>query len=220
MSVAEYGPGETWPTHQKPYWKDALKQARAAGWTLRHLGAPHWFGVVVCPTGDHSFSVDSTARGAETIAKEVPKRLRECPHGAAPRAGAKVADRALEADRLLTSAERLVDAASWDLDLARARDDVLAELDRLELLLRSAELTVDHVLAVAQEEALSRAVELEGVPDAKAIDETLTEAEMHTDAAEAVVTRIRRTGVAQPLSARAELIRRRIGDVRSRLDDM
>jgi hypothetical protein len=111
VTATDYGPDETWPQHQRPYWKVALRQARSAGWTLRYLGAPHWFGVVVCPTGEHQFSVDSTARGAETVAGEVPKLLRACPHGVAAPGGSKTGPRRAECDRLLTRAEDLIDQA-------------------------------------------------------------------------------------------------------------
>ena len=69
-----YGPGDSWPRHQKQWWNEALAEAHAAGWTLNYIDAPHTFGVVSCPSEDddtrHSFMVDKTARGGETKSKE------------------------------------------------------------------------------------------------------------------------------------------------------
>jgi hypothetical protein len=67
MSAQRYGPDETWPTHQKPYWNKILAVACQAGWTLNYIDAPHRFGVASCPAGEHTFSVDKTASGGETI---------------------------------------------------------------------------------------------------------------------------------------------------------
>jgi hypothetical protein len=220
VSVSEFGPDDTWPSHQKPYWKVALKQARTAGWTLRYLGSSHWFGVVVCPAGEHTFGVDSTARGAETIAAEVPKLLRDCPHGAVRPDGSKVAQRRAESERLLRRAEELVDMAGADLGRAEAREAARAELDRLELLLDTAQLTVDEGLLIAQDEALDRAAELDDAPGPKVVMATLDEAQDTTEAAVAIAVRIRRAPVAGPLLARAARVRQRIAGLRARLDDL
>lgn len=148
---------------------EAALESRAAagpvgGWTLRYLGAAHWFGVVACPAGEHTFSVDSTARVAETIAKEVPKLLRACPHSSAGQGGSKVARRLTECDRLLARAEQLIDMADTELVRAEAKQAALAELDRIELLLDTAEASVGESLAEIQDEALERAAELDDAP--------------------------------------------------------
>jgi hypothetical protein len=218
VSVVEYGPDDTWPSHPKPYWKVALKQARSAGWTLRYLGSPHWFGVVVCPDGEHTFGVDSTARGAETKAAEVPKLLRSCPYSAVRSGASKVAQRTAEALGLLVRAEDLVDQAAEYLGRAEDRRFVLAEIDRLELLLDTAQLTVDESLLIAQDEALDRAVGLEDAPSPTVVAAALDDAEETTDAAAAIAVRIRRATLAEPLIERAVRIRHRIASLRARLE--
>ena len=42
-----YGPDEQWPAHPKAWWREALAQARAAGWHLQ-VFAGHTWGKVVC----------------------------------------------------------------------------------------------------------------------------------------------------------------------------
>lgn len=216
VGVREFGPDDTWPSHQKAYWRTALRQARTAGWTLRHLGSPHWFGVVLCPAGEHTFGVDSTARGAETIAAEVPKQLRACTHSVAGPDGSKVAQRRAESERLLRRAEELVDMAAVHLDRAEQKKTVRAELDRLELLLNSAQLTVDESLLLAQDVALDRAVELDDSPGPEMVAGSLDEAE--DTAAAAIAVRIRRSTIAAPLLGRASRIRQRIAGLRAWLD--
>ena len=218
MSATDYSPDDTWPSHQKPHWKVALRQARSAGWTLRYLGAAHWFGVVVCPAGEHTFSVDSTARGAETIAKEVPKLLRACPHGGAGQGGSKVARRLAECDRLLAGAEQLIDMADGELVRAEAKRAALAELDRIELLLETAEASVDESLAAIQDEALERAAELDDAPEPELVAVTLVEATEAVDAATAVAVRIRRATVVDPLAERARRAAERIAGLWTRIE--
>jgi len=217
MSVTVYAPDMTWPEHQKPHWSRALRQARKAGWTLKHMGAPHRFGVVVCPAGEHTFDVDSTARGSETKALEVPKLLRRCQHGGLTTTGSRVAERLERARRLLDRAEQLISIASEDLERVEARHAALAELDRVELLLAAADTTVDEVLAAAQEEALEQAAELEDAPGAGVIAETLDRAEAAADEAAVVVRQIRRAGPAGELTTRAETAKARIRALRVRL---
>jgi hypothetical protein len=219
MSVTVYGPGMTWPGHQKPHWRRALRQAREAGWTLKHLGAPHRFGVVVCPAGEHTFDVDSTARGAETKALAVPKLLRRCQHGGPTTTGSRVAERLERARRLLDRAEQLIGIAMEDLERVEAQHAALAELDRVELLLAAADKAVDEVLAAAQEEALERAAELEDAPGAGVIAQTLDRAEATADEAAVVVRQIRRSRPAGELKTQAETTKARIGVLRVRLAD-
>jgi|SRR5215475_3330475 len=220
MSVTVYGPSMTWPGHQKPHWRRALRQAREAGWTLKHLGAPHRFGVVVCPAGEHTFDVDCTARGSETKALEVPKLLRRCEHGEPTATGPRVAERLERAWRLLDRAEQLISIALEDLERVEARHAALAELDRVELLLAAADATVDEVLAAAQEEALERAAELADAPGAGVIAETLDRAEAAVNEATVVVRQIRRARPAGELRIRAETAKVRIDMLRVRLADV
>jgi hypothetical protein len=217
VSLTVYGPDDAWPEHQNDYWRQALKQARAAGWTLKYLGAAHRFGQVLCPgpaDEQHSFTVDSTARGSETKALEVPKLLRKCRHGTPPDTGSRVAERQEEAHRLLDRADQLIDQAAEGLERAENKQAALA---RLELLLETAELTVNEVLAAEQEEALERAAEHEDAPTAAAIADILDDAEKAANAAAALANRIQRAGLARPLTARAKAAIGRIETLRETL---
>src|SRR5262249_31870689 len=147
-----------------PHWRRALRQAREAGWTLKHLGAPHRFGVVVCPAGEHTFDVDSTARGSETKALEVPKLLRRCQHGGPTTTGSRVAERLERAQRLLDRAEQLIGIAMEDLERVEAQHAALAELDRVELLLAAADKAVGGGLAAAPGGAVGGGAGREGGP--------------------------------------------------------
>lgn len=215
MSSDVYGPDETWPEHQKPYWNVALRQARAAGWSLTTGG--HWFGVVSCPSGEHTFGVDKTARGGETKALEVPKLLRSCQHGTPTASGSKVALRRAECERMLTRAEELISIATADLRRAEQRHEAFAELDNLSVVVETADATVNEVLAAAQDEALDRAVGLEDAPDPAEIGTTLGEAELFAGNAAEVAGKIRRPGVAGPLLARANTAKASIVQLRERL---
>jgi hypothetical protein len=215
VSSVVYGPDETWPDHQKPYWNVALKQARAAGWSLTTGG--HWFGVASCPSGEHTFGVDKTARGGETKALEVPKLLRSCQHGTPTTSGSKVAARRAECERMLTRAEELISIATADLRLAEQQQEAFAELDNLSVVLETAAATVNEVLAAAQDEALDRAAELEDAPDPVDIQTTLGEAEHSASNAAELAGKIRRPGVAGPLLARANAAKASIGALREGL---
>lgn len=215
VSAVVYGPGETWPEHQRPYWNVALKQARAAGWTFTTGG--HWFGVASCPAGEHTFGVDKTAKGGETKALEVPKLLRSCQHGMPTTSGSKVAARRAECERLLTRAEELISIAAADLRLAEQRQEAFAELDNLSVVLDTADATVNEVLAAAQDEALDRAAELEDAPDSADIASTLGKAEQSAGNAAEVAAKIRRPGVAGPLLLRANTAKASIAELRERL---
>lgn len=214
MGLTVYGPTERWPEHQKPYWKRALKQAREAGWSLHHLAAAHRFGVLTCPAGEHTVNVDQTARGAETVAKDVPKRLRGCTHGT-EEIGSKVEQRRVRAETLLTSAEKLLDAADRDLGRLEASQAAWAELDRLELLVATAEVTLADV-AADQEAAWRAAIDLEDVLEPAAIRGTLAEAEEATDEASLESARIRRPALTNALTRRVGLARARIDALKSR----
>jgi hypothetical protein len=150
----------------------------------------------------------------------VPKRLRACPHSLIRSDGSKVPHRQVEADRLLGQAEKLVDAAAGDLARAEEREIVRAEIERLEILLETAGLTVDEGLRVAQDEALDRAVDLEDAPGPDSVLATLDEADDAAGAAVGIATRIRRRSIADPLLERGARIRRRIAMLRARLDDL
>jgi hypothetical protein len=80
VTAPRYEPGDRWPSHEKGYWRQTLVEARRAGWTLTYIGAPHRFGMVSCPAGEHTFMVGKTGTGAETKAKEASRRIRRCEH--------------------------------------------------------------------------------------------------------------------------------------------
>jgi hypothetical protein len=170
VTAQRYGPGDTWPSHQMPYWNKALGEARGAGWTLTHIDAPHLFGTVSCPAGEHTFSVDKTAQGGETKSKEAIKKIRWCQHGTG-RGGSRVQERKEECIRLLGVADQLIAQAAEGLALAEAKQTAQENLDRLEVLLQTATSNVEMVLA-DQEAALQAAIEVddapEGAPDGKA----------------------------------------------------
>lgn len=238
MGLTLYGPDEVWPEHDKPFWQTALKKARASGWNLEYLGAPHTYGFVKCPAGEHTAKADCTAKAGESYAKDLEKAVRDCRHGTSAEAGSKVAERLESAETLLATAERLVARAENDLVLAEARIVAFLHLDRLALLLDTAAANLDAAAALAddaadggrpepgvresleaeQEEALERAVALEAAPSPTDVATSLDRARDAADEAADVVTRIRRPGLAKPLQARTERVQIQIDRLRERLD--
>lgn len=79
MSTARYSSSDTWPLHQKKFWRKSLGKARKKSWTLHYIGSKHTFGAVMCPAGEHAFSVDQTARNSEKLATEASKTIDKCP---------------------------------------------------------------------------------------------------------------------------------------------
>jgi hypothetical protein len=210
VSAQRYGPEETWPRHQKPFWSTVLGQARQAGWTLVYLDAPHHFGTVICPGGACTFEVDKTARGGEFHAKEAGKKIRGCLHGAT-QPGSKVRTRQEEASRLLNQAERLIAKAAEGLSQAERRQITQDDLDRFEDRLRTAELTIDDVLRDEQEAALQAALQAEGAPRLRDISTTLADAKAAVQQGEAAAKAL---GTGRPALAKALLNRARDGHIR------
>jgi hypothetical protein len=215
--VTVFGPTDTWPTHQKPYWNKALKQAHDAGWSLKYLDAPHRFGIVSCPAGEHVFDVDKTARGAETRANEVPKKIRSCQHGAA-QSESKMEARRARCAQLLDRAEELLDGVERDLPLAEAKLAATAELDRLELILATAGANVDEAMA-EQDSALAAAIEVEvdEAPQLGHIGHSLSEAAESVAKATDVAGAIRRPGIVKAIADRAKTANDRVATLRARL---
>ena len=222
MSKTQYGPGETWPRHQMSYWNAALAEARAAAWTLQYLDAPHCFGTVFCPGGDdgmrHSFKVDKTARGGESMSREARKLIRRCQHGSST-AGSKVRARQEECRRLLDEAERLICIADDGLTMAEARAAAWADLERLETQLEAAAANVAEIFRATQEDAWQAAGDADDAPDPDAIAETLDGAATAVAGAESVATTLkgRRPRLAKPLLERAQDALARIAELRNRL---
>ena len=213
MAAPRYGPDETWPSHSKSHWHQPLAQARAAGWTLVYVDAPHRFGVVRCPAGQHTFSVDRTARNSETLAKEAVKKITRCGH-----VGGRAHVEQQEAGRLLDMASRLTADVAEGLSEAEAKQDAYEDLDRLQLLLETAELTVADALA-AQEAALEAAAAVDDAPAAPALSDKLdvaagvvTKGESHVKA-----LRSEHPEAAKPLLSHAAALRTRIGQLRYRV---
>lgn len=238
MGAVDLGPEDAWPEHGKPWWRTALKKAREAGWSLHYIGAPHLYGQIRCPAGEHTATVDCTARGGETYAVAAETDVRECRHGTGGGPGSRVEERREAAAELLATAERLIDAARDGLDRIEANLDAFEELARLALLLDTAAATVAHVsdgdpvgasepeeaegipdaLAALQEAALERAIALDDAPEPDEVDEWLEEAAQKTATAADVVAKIRRQGLAKPLRDRADAARSEISILQVRLN--
>jgi hypothetical protein len=216
-----YGPGDSWPRHQKQWWNEALAEAHAAGWTLTYIDAPHTFGVVSCPSEDgdtrHSFMVDKTARGGETKSREARKLVRGCQHASAA-TGSKVRQRQEECERLLHEAEQLISTADAGLTSAEARAAAWADVERIETQLETAAANLAEVLREEQEEAWQAAEDAD-VPEPDTIAATLDDATTAVTRSESVATalKMRKPKLAQPLLNRAQVARVRIADLRERL---
>ena len=215
---ASYAPTETWPEHQKPYWNEALAEARRAGWTLTYIGAPHKFGVVSCPQGEHTFLVDKTATGGETKSKEARKRIRTCRHGSV-QDGSKVQAREAECKHLLDSADLLICDAEAGLARAETQQDAWAELELLEVQLQTAELTVNEALSAEQEAAWGGVLDVDDAPDPPEIAAVLDDAAAVVAQGEEIANVLGRgrPGLAKPLLRRAHRAESRIVDLRDRL---
>jgi hypothetical protein len=213
-----YSPDGQWPKHAKAYWNDVLDQARAAGWTLNYLGASHTFGYVKCPAGEHTFKVDSTARDAETWAKNAVKSIRNCSHGTPQQAGSKVAERIRAATALLDSADRLADRAQNSLTRLERSTHAQAELERLDLLVASASHTIDDATEL-QEQALREAVEAEeAAPEPADVDQALSDVSTRVTDAAATLKNVRKhPGLTKPLQTRIAALRARLQSLTDRL---
>lgn len=218
-----YGRDETWPRHQKSWWNEALGDARAAGWTLDHIDAPHRFGTVSCPSEDeddqHHFMVDKTARNGETFSVEARKLIRACQHGTAT-TGSKVRARQEECEHLLSEAEGLVALADAGLTIAEARVAALAELERLEIQLETAAANLAEALREEQEEAWRAALDATDAPEPDSIAAVLDDAAAAVTSTETVATalKVRKPKLAKLFLDRAHAAQVRIDELRDRLN--
>ena len=220
---AYYGPDETWPRHQKPYWNEALSAARTAGWTLKYIDAPHRFGDLFCPGGEDgvrcSFTVDKTAKGGETKSREALKLIRGCGHGSVIQ-GSKVRARQAECQRLLDHANRLIDIAATGLAAAEAQQAAWAELERIQTQLESAEANLAEVLREEENAALQAIYDTDNAPVpsdiADALDDVLVVVANGESAATAL--KVRKPQLAKPFLDRARQARTRIAGLRVRLE--
>lgn len=220
MSLTVYGPDDTWPTHQKPWWKPVLGLARDAGWSYEYLNAPHKAGDLICPASEHVITVDKTAGGSDFHAGEAKKTITfKCKHGRTS-AGGKVRERLDAATRRLETAETLIDQADGRLAAIEFRadaDERLAELDRIVLQLESAGMAIDDIL-LEQDEALADS--LADVPALTAVEDALDAADAEIDKASAVAAKIRKHGTVPVLQERARVARNRIERLRARVAEL
>jgi hypothetical protein len=215
VSAPRYGSDDTWPSHDKKHWHDPLAEARRSGWILTYVNAPHRFGVVSCPAGQHTFEVDKTAKGSETKAKEALKKIRWCEH--LPEGPAR--DQRDKSHELLGVAGQLAAEVEQGLVMAEAKQDAQEVLDRLEIQLTTAACNVEEVLPAEEEAALQAAIEVDDAPDPPVLAEKLNDATAAVTCGESVVKSVKtgHPGVAKPLLDRAGELRVRIGTLRSRL---
>lgn len=162
MNPGWIGPSERWPNHSRPRAREALGRARAAGWWLKKsAGQGKPWGIITC--ADPStvgktercshmvLSTSGSADGSET-AETIFDAMRKCVHAH----GAAAHDLIAEAEGLLRSATRCLDAAEHLLTAEGHRE--LLE----DFLTRSVE------AADEAEELLIRAVEEEAAAEASA----------------------------------------------------
>jgi hypothetical protein len=234
-----YGADDTWPDIGKAHWRKPLEQARAAGWTLTHIGAPHRLATAHCPAGEHSFMVDSTADGSSFWAAEASKKITQrCRHGRVSGAG-KVASRKERSAALLARVDDLLDLVErgvQDLEAVEGAWALVAELEgrvqQLMMQLDTASLTLAEALGVdveglaedleAAEERLdvelAAAVDLEDPPAVVALEGSLAEADVAVGEVEAVARALRnRPSLAADLVQQSSRDRERLGDLRRRL---
>jgi hypothetical protein len=199
--------------HQKAFWNQALAEARQAGWTLTYINAPHRFGIVSCPKGQHTFDVDKTAGGGETKSKQAVKKIRWCEHGP------EVEERRQECLRLLEVADQLIAAVEEGLSRAEAKQAAQEDLDRLELQLRTADANVDEVLLAEQDAALQAAVEVDDAPEPEALSAELDDAAAGVERGVSVAKMLKPSApkLTKSLLERAAAASTSIGELRSRL---
>lgn len=226
-----HGPKDKWPKDGDlhPAVKQALKDARQAGWHLREtLG--HGYGRVFCRRVERGGAVckviiDTTPRNPEARAKDLVRAIRDCPH--------HFADLTVDlsyAEDLLSGADRLLDAAECFLDADEAQSIAGDAWQRAQELLDSAAGNADEVtriMATAQtfddearsltEKGWRRGAE-GGIPHG-APHTYVAGAEQRTEEATGLVAEVtnQEDPVVSTLRGRLADIRTRIADVRLRL---
>lgn len=117
-----YGPDDAWPKHTDDWWNEVLDAARTRGWSLaRH--SDHSWGSLNCPADEcYIPPIFSTGKGAESVAKNLLKKVKRCPHAAATQSQnvALVEEHLDAADTFILAAEHLL-----------ARDARRAEIEEL-----------------------------------------------------------------------------------------
>lgn len=218
MDSRWYAPEEAWPVHDKPWWADALRNARSAGWHLRVFSGHTW-GKVVCDrelSDAHQMLIFSSGRGGENAAKQLDKLVDRCHHAHA------VVDDAtfVRAGRLLDGAAMLLDAAELLLEAADTRgrvqellalaEEQLAELENAEALLEAA-VTLEGQSIHAEQRAADLTSAAKYSPKRPFTGEAITdEARARVDEADAATT-------APAIAERVYQLRERIRVIRGRL---
>ncbi len=154
-----YGPDENWPAHPKSWWKEALVEARSARWHLQ-IFTDHGWGKVVCSRaidGPCEKVIFSSGRAGENHARDLARLVRRCHHPRDDQLSA-LAQRLVEAGRLLDGAAQLLDAAesclAADADAAAVED----LLDKAQDTMAAAE----SLVVADTDDLLERAIELDG----------------------------------------------------------
>ena len=160
--VRWFDSADKWPQHAKPWFRDALAQARAAGWLFKGAGgAAHIFGTVYCrPAPAESrcrFVVFSTGTGGESAASELVRMIGQCTHLSDDQQSVlqRATVQLTKLEALLRAAGRLLDAAASQVDAANAwttAGELLAEAEPI-----LAEVTESIERAEAMETAAARA---------------------------------------------------------------
>jgi hypothetical protein len=190
-----YDPNDIWPSHPNQSWRDALREARAAGWYLLTFTGKNWGSVRCGPDGAGSCSVliFTTGRSTENVARDLPKRIRRCPHRGLDEAEGRIR----RAGTLIDDSNHLMDAVDALLEgrarVVRARelfdsiDASLVEAD--QLMERALELEIrGGAQADAGAEVLGSFMEGATPTQAmSAVGDSLSEADINLQAAEAVV---------------------------------
>ena len=204
--------------HDKPWWVDALRDARSAGWHLRTFSGHTW-GKVVCDrelSDAHQMLIFSTGRGGENAAKQLQKLIDRCHHAHA------VPDDAtfVRIGRLLDGAASLLDAAELLFEAAATRgrahellslaERQLVEVEESDALLDSA-VTLEGQSRNAEQRAAELTSAAKYSPKRPFTRAAITnEAELRVDEADAATT-------APAIVGRVYELRARIQEIRGRL---
>lgn len=219
MTGRWYAPDEPWPEHDKQWWADSLREARAAGWHLRTFTGHTW-GKVVCDRDApdaHAMLIFSTGRGGENAARQLQKLIARCEHH---RSGVDPGDDLECANRLLTGASQLLDAVELLLlaadkriqaeELLRLAEQELSRIERSDALLDAA-----TRLDSESTEAAAQAVDLTAAAGYSP-KRPHTEAGI-TDEAEHRVDQAERSTTAASVAQHVRALRHRIVAIRTRM---
>ncbi|RSN98496.1 hypothetical protein DMH26_18515 [Streptomyces sp. WAC 05379] len=214
-----YQPHEQWPRHPKPWWKETIGLARAAGWHLQEIDGHAW-GRIVCDRDSDTpckILIFSTGNGGESVAIKARRTIAACSH----REAAGTEQVLVRATALLERAEALLQAAA----LCLQAEDKMTEAEDL---LDGAATAADEAARIAQAlvyeadgdrlyteafEVLPDSGQL-GVPPAPAeVEALIGRASSHADQAEHLAEGL-------PSGDPRDAFRARIGQVRARVTQL